>query len=296
VPIILSGFLFGLRGAGITSLSITALYTPFVMASWSGFSPEDFNTVIELILFNAIGVMLGMLRDREREKQRRLRDAECLAAMGRAVSGVAHDMKSPLMGIGGFTALAQKEIGEDHPSYQKLDIVLQQTQRLEHMMKDLLDFARPLDLHCTPQDINQMVSQSVVAVTGEAQKMGVRIESDLGEDLPQAGVDILRMERVLVNLLSNAVQASLEGSTVTVRTFGNERGVMIDVVDCGCGIKREQREKIFEPFFTTKKEGTGLGLSIAKKIVETHSGEIKILDNPEKGVTFRVVLPACSRR
>jgi K+-sensing histidine kinase KdpD len=73
VPIILAGFLFGLRGAAITSLSVTALYTPFVMASWSGFSPEDFNTVIELILFNAIGVMLGMLRDREREKQRRLR-------------------------------------------------------------------------------------------------------------------------------------------------------------------------------------------------------------------------------
>ncbi len=101
----------------------------------------------------------------------------------------------------------------------------------------------------------------------------------------------MRTEQVLINLLMNAVQASPEGETVIVSTSQEGGYVRIDVTDCGCGIPHEQKEEIFTPFFTTKKEGTGLGLAIVKKIIQAHEGDLEVLDNPEQGVTFRVLLP-----
>jgi len=98
------------------------------------------------------------------------------------------------------------------------------------------------------------------------------------------------MERVLINLMMNAVQASSEGETVVVSTRRNGKGVIIDIFDHGCGIPFE-KQKIFDPFFSTKKEGTGLGLPIARKIIEAHDGHLMVVDDREKGITLRTILP-----
>jgi signal transduction histidine kinase len=103
-------------------------------------------------------------------------------------------------------------------------------------------------------------------------------------------LDFMRMKQVVINLVANAVQASPEGGEVVVSGHMNDGSLTIDVIDSGCGIPPDKREEIFSPFYSTKKEGTGLGLPIVKKIVEAHRGSIEILDNPEKGLTFRVTV------
>jgi signal transduction histidine kinase len=288
LPIILAGFWFGLRGAMVSSLSITALYLPFVCLYWEGFSPDDFNQVLGICFYNIVAAVLGRLRDRERIEQERLREAENLAAMGKAVSGVAHDMKTPLVAIGGFSRMVQKRFDRKDPEYEKLEIVIRETRRLEEMMKDMLDFARPLELHRCWEDLNEMVKESVSSVEEVARKRGISIECLLSEDLPLIPLDSMRMQRALINLMVNAVQASPAGGVVTVRMHRKGSRVMIDIIDSGCGIPPDKREAVFRPFFTTKKEGTGLGLCIVKKVIEAHQGEVRIIENPECGITFRV--------
>jgi signal transduction histidine kinase len=110
VPVLLAGFWFGLRSAITTSLSVTTLYLPFTVMNWKGFSESDLNNIIEMIFFNAVAVILGILRDRERAEQKHSREVESMAAIGRAMSGVAHDMKTPLIAIGGFSRLVQVKL------------------------------------------------------------------------------------------------------------------------------------------------------------------------------------------
>src|SRR4030067_2347030 len=173
LPITLAGFWFGLRGALSTSLSITILYLPFTIMHWEGFSGDDFNNVMEMVLYNAVGVILGILRDRERAGQRRLREFEGLASVGKAVSALAHDLKTPLIAIGGLSRSVLKSLEKDRPSRKKIDVIIEETQRLEYMVTGMLDFSRPLELRRSSEDINQVISQSLAIVAETAQKRKV---------------------------------------------------------------------------------------------------------------------------
>jgi signal transduction histidine kinase len=291
LPIILAGFWFGLPKALWTSISISLLYLPLILIHWQGFSSNDFDKIMELILYNVDAFILGFLRDRQRIEHERYVKVESLAAMGRALSGVAHDMKTPLIAIGGFSKMVQRNFQDDDPSYKKLDIVVQETKRLENMVREMLDFSRPLRLDRFEEDLNKVVEDSLAVSGGTAEDNEVTIEKHLDRDLPVISMDALRMKQVVINLLNNAVQASPAGQTVVVKTSRINDYAAIEVTDCGCGIPMEHREEIFAPFFSTKKEGTGLGLPIVKRIIESHNGHLELLDNPERGVTFRVLLP-----
>jgi two-component system, NtrC family, sensor histidine kinase HydH len=291
LPVMLSGFWFGLRGALTTSLSITLLLIPFVIIHWEHFSSVDFNNIVEMVLYNMVGAILGVLRDRDLVKQKWLRETESLAAIGKTVSSLAHDMKTPLVAIGGFARLVQNNIDHDHPSYEKLGIVLKETERLENMVKDMLDFSRPLELHLSEEGIDLIVCESLTIVGIMAEKKRVRLESRIPEGSLRAVIDNMRMKQVLINLAANAVQASPEGETVTVCAYCRAKKLVVDVSDRGCGIPLDKRQAVFGDFFTTKEDGTGLGLPIAKKIVEAHGGRLEIIDNQDRGLTFRVTLP-----
>jgi signal transduction histidine kinase len=291
LPVMLAGFWFGLRGALGTSLSITILYLPFTFIYWKGFSVGDINNVMELVLYNAIAVILGKLKDREKAVQKRLSEAERLAAMGKAFSGLAHDLKTPLIAIGGLSRLIQKNLEEKNPFREKLDIIIEETQRLEKMVKEMLDFSRPLELHQSQEDVNQIICQTLVLVDDIAQKRRVRFHLQSSPNLPLISFDPTRMKQVLINLLINALEASSEGEVVTIHSYQEKRKLIIDVRDYGCGISIDKKVDIFSPFFTTKKEGIGLGLTIAKKIVEAHQGSLDVSNNPEKGLTFQVKIP-----
>ena len=259
VPIMLAGLWFGFRGALPTSLIISLIYTPHIILTWEYFSLEDMNKLVSLALYNIAAVIIGLLVDKERTQHARLRKAENLAAMGKAVSTIAHDMKTPLIAIGGFTLNVQKKMKQDDPDYQKLEIVVRETKRLEQMVKEMLDFSKPLELSCSSGNINTVIQDSIAMVRETAGIKKVKLEVDFTNNLPEFPFDPMKMEQVVINLLINAVQASPEGETVTVRTSMNGNRAAIEVKDYGCGIPKENKEKIFSPFFTTKKEGTGPG-------------------------------------
>jgi two-component system, NtrC family, sensor histidine kinase HydH len=293
IPLILATFWFGLRGALLTSGSITLFYIIFLVFYWQGISAEKINTFIEIIFLNLAAVIFGTLRERENKQRRRAQKAENLAAIGKAVSGVAHDMKTPLVAIAGFARQILKKMREDEPHRDKLDIIHREAQRLESMVKDMLDFARPLDLRLAPADVNQLLRESLEVAQDLAREQGVTMETQLGAAIPLTLLDAGRMKQVLINLVINAIQASPAGETVMVRSALGERNITIEVVDRGGGIPPDQKENIFVPFFTTKKEGVGLGLSMVKNIVSAHHGSVEFFDNrnPSQGVTFRITLP-----
>jgi PAS domain S-box-containing protein len=235
----------------------------------------------------------GMWKIIQREKaEKDLRESESLAAMGRAMAAVAHDMKTPLIAIGGFACLAQKRINIGSPVQNLLEIVVKETQRMENMVKSMLDFSRPLELECSKGDIGQLVAECLALVAPMAKERKINLCSRLDSGVPAvASLDFMRMKQVLINLLTNAIQASQEGDDVIIGCETKGENLLINVIDYGCGIPPDKRQEIFSPFYTSKKEGTGLGLAIVKKIIEAHQGHIEISDNPGKGITFRVKIP-----
>ena len=291
LPLILAGFWFGLKGGLVTSLTITLLYLPFVFIHQEGLTLTKFDNIMEVILFNVVAVILGLFRDRELDQQRRLRKTESLAAMGKALTGAAHDMKTPLISIGGYTNFVRKNLAESDPNRQHLDVVIRQTQRLETLVKKMLDFSRYLKLDKSPANLKQVLEEVVTVARDEANNCEVGLQIVDTEGLDPVYADPLRLEQALINLVTNAVQASGSGGVVNLRavTYGSE--VAIEVSDRGEGIPADKRSDIFTPFFTTKRDGTGLGLPIVRKIVEAHAGRLELVDNPDKGVTFRIILP-----
>lgn len=291
LPIILAGFWFGTKGALTVSLAITFLYLPYVLSLPEGISGHNFGNLVQILLFNTIGLFIGLLRDRETEQQRKTREAENLAAMGRAVSCIAHDMKTPLMAIGGFVRQVRRKVPEEHLA-AKLDVASAQVERLEALVGDMLAFARPLQLQCRQGTINELVEESVM-LAGEkaAQHHSVSIATDLQDDMPAIRFDQCRLQQALINLINNALEASPPGEEILVRGSSDGQNIIIEVSDRGTGILREHQDDIFKPFMTTKKGGTGLGLPIVKKVIEAHDGTIDLKNNSDKGVTFRITLP-----
>lgn len=291
LPLILAGFWFGLRGALATSLTISVLSIPYILILWQGVPLADFNRLLQVGVYNLVAIVLGVLRNREQKEQLRMREAENLSALGKAVSSLAHDMKTPLMAIGGFTRLVRQKLTPDDPSREKLRIVVEETRRLEDMVHEMLDFSRPLDIETSETDIQRVIGECLEVVGGAAEEQKVELRNEGSRQLPAVAVDVTRMKQLIINLVMNGVQASPEGGAVTVFPYLQKKNLVIDVMDHGQGIPPGKRAEIFTPFYTTKKDGTGLGLPIVKKIIEAHRGDLEILDNPEGGTIFRVKLP-----
>jgi signal transduction histidine kinase len=210
--------------------------------------------------------------------------------MGKAVSTLAHELKNPLVAIGGFSRLVKKHLPDNHPYRDKIDIIIEEGRRLEKMVKEILDFSRPPKLRLKQEDIKGIVDQSLPIVSQQAERRNVGLSLELTHP-PLISLDSERLKQAFINLLSNAIDASPEGDQVIVSIRQRGRFIMVDVTDHGPGIPKSQREEIFSPFFTTKEHGTGLGLAIAKNIIEAHGGNLEVLEKPEKGTTFRVMLP-----
>lgn len=291
LPIVLAAFWFGLRGSLTTSLAVTVCFAPFIFSHWQNFSPEDFGRLLSVALYNSSAIFIGLLRDREIATQKRLLQAEGLATIGKSLAAVAHDIKTPLVAIGGLARSLHKKFKNNDPEREKSDIIIRETERLEKMMHNMLDFSKPLALQFSHGDLNEIVGDSISIVSETARKKSIKVECKLFRDIPAVAFDATRMKQVIVNLALNAVEASPEGEIVTLRISDVNHEVIIDVADCGGGISPDLKTKIFDPFFTTKKEGTGLGLAIVKKIIEAHKGSLEIVDNSPKGTIFRILLP-----
>ncbi len=242
-------------------------------------------------------------REREREERERLQQqvaqAARLEAVGRMVSGVAHELNNPLTAI---TAFAQDLLLEprNDADREALTVVVQQAQRCRVIVGDLLIFARNRRDERRRLAPSDMVARVLRVFERDSSRNGVILDVDVGRDLPPADVDPVGIEQVLTNLLTNAFQATPRGGRVSLRA--RARGELLEFVveDSGLGIPADAMPRLFEPFFTTKElgQGTGLGLSVSHTIVQQHGGEIRVenVEGARTGARFSVSLPFVDRR
>lgn len=215
-----------------------------------------------------------------------------LAALGELVAGIAHEIRNPLAIIKGSL-----QVYGDTPSvsdeFRELsDIVDQEIDRLDKVIKALLDFGRPAPAKMEPVDVARILGETVTLTSKYAEQQGVDLRVDIAEGLPQIVADGDQIKQVLVNLISNAVQSMPDGGEVLLSTQPDAPDmVSFEVSDTGTGIARAELGKVFDPFHTTKEDGTGLGLTIVHRIVDEHHGRIKVDSEQGRGTSVKVSFP-----
>ena len=211
--------------------------------------------------------------------------------MGEAAAYVSHEIKNPLMVIGGLANQVERRLPEDPAAQEKLRIIQKEVKRLESFLGELRDFLRPAQPSKQKIDLNQVI-QDVKALMEEAiQEKGISLEDRLEPNLPPVEADPNQLEQVLLNLVKNALEATEDQGTILVSSGAKDGQVWFSVQDTGKGMSEDVQEKIFHPFFTTKDKGTGLGLAVINKIVTDHHGTITVDSVAGSGSTFTVRLP-----
>ena len=240
-------------------------------------------------------LLIGRDMTHERQMHARLMESDRLAAVGELVAGVAHEVNNPLSSISAFAQLLLRDITLSAQQRESIEVIRAETTRASQVVKDLLAFARRSEPQRVPLDLNAVVTRSLRMRQYQFDETGVRVETELADDLPAVMGDGRQLQQVCLNLLTNAIQAmSAGGGTLRVRSRREGAVVRLDVADSGPGMAPHVRQHVFEPFFTTKKEGegTGLGLSVSYGIVTAHGGTIELVETGPQGTTFRVTLPA----
>lgn len=235
----------------------------------------------------------AIIRDVSGQKQveKKLLQSERLAAVGKAVAHVAHEIKNPLMIIGGFSQQIKNHI-TDEKSLKKIDMILEEVSRLERLIANLGDFTREYKLIKRPSDINSVINDVLKMMKEIYPKDKYKFIARLSSDILEVICDPDKLKQVFINVITNAIQAMEDGGTVTVTTKTWSNGVEIRIQDEGKGMSEEELLHIFEPFYTTRDSGSGLGLAISYRIIEAHKGEIKAISTPGKGTTFIIRLPS----
>lgn len=228
------------------------------------------------------------------EAQDALVRGEKLALLGQLAGGVGHDLRNPLGVISNAIYFLQMVLGNaDDPVPEYLTIIKDEVGNAENIVADLLDFARVKSSDRDATDVGRLVRETLAKCPPPD---AVEVHKELPECLPPALIDAQQIERVLINLITNAYQAMSSGGTLTVKTHQTESGVAISVSDTGVGISEDDLDRIFEPLFTTKPKGIGLGLAISRNLVEANKGHIHVHSVRQEGTTFTVHLPAAVRK
>jgi two-component system sensor histidine kinase HydH len=249
---------------------------------------------------NDAGEFVGqvvILRDLSeiRRLQDEIRRQEKLAAMGGLAAGVAHEVRNPLSSIKALATFFSGQFADGSDGKEAAGVMVQEVDRLNRVITELLDFSRPSDLSREPSDIGGLIARSIKLIQQDASNKNIEIKIDTADDLCPVWIDSDRLAQCLLNLYINAIQAMENGGSLTVQCSSGEAGhVKIVVRDTGRGIAPEDLNKIFDPYFTTKKKGTGLGLAIVYKIIDTHKGRIEVESTMGQGTVFTITIPCYS--
>lgn len=253
------------------------------MTSFSSTSP----------LFNQAGEFMGtvhVVRDISELKRlrERLQTAEKMAALGEIAARVAHEIRNPLVSVGGFAKRLERKLDGSLKEYAS--IIVKEVLRLEMILRDILSFVRGMGLNLEELDINILLDEVVELYMGELKDRDIEVEKDYKEQLVLS-VDAGRFKEAIINIFTNAVQAINKNGKIILTTYKTETEGVIIIKDTGPGIDEKDLPNIFAPFFTTKTEGTGLGLSITKKIIDEHGGRIEVQSQKGGGASFIIFLP-----
>ena len=227
----------------------------------------------------------------ERLHRTQMSRAEHLATLGEMATGLAHEIRNPLAGIAGVIEIIGRDLPATSPARSVVKDVRQEIARINHIVTDLLQTARPHPPTVRRSDLNTTVEHAVMLGRQQAQAKSVEIELHKDASLPEIEHDSDQIHQVLLNLLLNALQAIETSGKISVTLKTQGATAVVEVADNGRGISADHLPNIFRPFYTTKGDGTGLGLSLARRIVEDHQGRIDVTSALGKGTTFAVVLP-----
>lgn len=247
--------------------------------------------------FGELAVSFNEMAGSLKEQMHKIRRAEQMAICGEFAAGLAHEIKNPLAGIKAAMQVLNEEADlsdEDRGVARK---VTQEVGRLETLMRNFLNFAKPAKPHFTELNVNQLIDAILAfyvrSKSFRPERMDqIRITKEL-QPVPETMADPMQLQQILLNILLNAVDSMPNGGVLNVRTSWDEKaGVIgIEVSDTGRGISKQHADRIFQPFFTTKPKGTGLGLAISRQLIEQHGGSITASGNPAGGTVFRIQLP-----
>lgn len=226
--------------------------------------------------------------------QEKVKRQEKLAAIGHLAAGIAHEIRNPLSSIKGLATYFLGLSRDRSQEQSAARTMVQEVDRLNRVVTELLEFARPSELQPEQCEVNQLVRHSLGLVHRDAESKRVHVRFEPEEEELWAYLDQDRLNQALLNLYLNAIQAMQEGGELEVQTRAQGSQVRISVSDTGTGIAQSELEKIFDPYFTSKKSGTGLGLAVVDKIVQAHQGRIKVQSNPGQGSSFVLLLPVNS--
>ncbi len=252
--------------------------------------PKDLGQLARLV-DRKLWELIDARRQREEDITRHMARAEQLAALGQVAAGLTHEIKNPLAGvIAAIEVLRSEGRGDD----ELLEQMLSELRRVTTTLDGLLRLAKPQPPQRTAVDMVRVLREVSALFTARARRMGIALDIDVPDIVPSLQLDQSLMVQVVVNLLTNALQATDRGGTVKVllAAFPRRDGLVLAVSDTGKGIAPEELQHVFDPFFTTKEEGTGLGLPICRQIVEQHGGTIEIQSTVGEGTRVMVLLPA----
>ena len=314
IPILLAAYWYGPLKGILAAALVSILYLYHIERDWSRFPLYVFNQYAEIVMYYAAALVIGFLSLRDRRQRERLektsqelsqaynqlqktfdhlRKADRLTALGQLSAGIAHEIRNPLGSIKGSIEILENSISQDHPKHEFIQIIKEETVRLNSIVSEFLQFARPPKPVVEPASLNDLIESTLVLF--EKQKAGAKIEirKKLDAKLPLIKMDSDQMRQVLLNVILNGMQAMPDGGVMELKSgLGDAQETMfVEISDTGIGIDQENLDHVFDPFFTTKPQGTGLGLAISHQLVANHGGRISVRKNQDRGVTFRIELP-----
>ncbi len=239
----------------------------------------------QVILFKDLTEIRALRQ--ELEKNRRL------ASVGRLAAGVAHEIRNPLSSIKGFATYFKEKYRESDRDQEIAGIMIQEVNRLNRVVGQLLEFSRPIRLHFQQVALKPFFEDAFRLVDRQSREANVTAVLDMADESLFAVMDTDKMNQVMLNLLLNALDAMPGGGRLTVRVSADGDGrIAIQVMDTGTGVDPKDQPHIFEPYFSTKKTGTGLGLAIVHNIVKAHQGDILVGSQTDGGTMVEITLPA----
>jgi signal transduction histidine kinase len=254
----------------------------------------------EIELFRSVAASIGVTLQNSQIYER-MKERDRLAALGQMAAGLAHEIRNPLGSIKGAAQYLQPVEGQqpEGSTREFLGIIVEEVDRLNKIVSQFLDYARPYRGEQSPLDVNDVVRKTLNLIERERSGSHVEIVMNLLDGLPPVRADAQQLRQVILNLTLNAFDAMPQGGRLQVTTSlrrSTRRGAAaafleIRIRDDGIGIPLADLRNLFIPFFTTKEKGTGLGLPISQRIIENHGGTIEVRSQPGSGATFTVLLP-----
>jgi two-component system sensor histidine kinase HydH len=214
-----------------------------------------------------------------------------LSSIGSLAAGVAHEIRNPLSSIKGFAVYFKERLSGNKEEEQTADVMIAETERLNRVISQLIEFAKPLELRKERVRLIELVRHAVKLIDADAKENKISIEVDVATDIPAVEVDSDKIKQVLLNIFLNALEAMKDGGNLRIGVERDTDNVAVTISDNGIGIEKTDLPRIYDPYFTSKPAGTGLGLAIVQKFMEAHGGRIKVESVTGKGTKVILFFP-----